>query len=148
MNRVRYESLVNSQSNIAKKVLEAVPITDWWGVTQIVSEVARHVGRPDRHVIEGCLAHLRDVGLVKENNSRLFQRAHVIKEEVKMSSPQPPAENTAKSSIFTRLTSLAVQLRTLADDIDELALDADEELSKGGKEAQQLRQLKNLLKDL
>lgn len=157
MNPARYESILSSQTNIARKVLEFVPLQEAWEPKQISSEMYRvqHTA-PDKHILEGCLSALVEAGLVRELSGRRYQRfpppdpqravARPILTAVK--EPPMPAAAPQKADTLERLSGLATKLRAIADEIDDCALDVQAALDAAGEEHGKLSQLKKLLKGI
>lgn len=134
---------------MAQKVYNCVPINEAWSMHKIVTEMARVVGRPDAQIIHGCLRHLTDVGLVKEPSPSHYQRV-AFKEEIHVPEPTPidAAKKPAERTPFERLATLAGTLRSVADCLDEIALDIEHSNTEVSEELTKLRQLKTLLKGL
>lgn len=67
MTPSKLNSLLQGQTNLARKVFEVVPIREAWPAIQIrnaLKEVER--SNADLRVVRGCLATLREIGLVRE----------------------------------------------------------------------------------
>lgn len=64
-------------SGIAKRVLEAVPISEPWTVGQICTELRRNATRVDMAVVMGCLRTHVGLGLVREPTQLNFIRVQV-----------------------------------------------------------------------
>lgn len=170
MNAARAAALERGLNGLAKKCLDAAPVSEEWDVGQIVGELMRTHNHAFQHrVVAGALDRLVESGLLKEPSPGHFRRAmprpRLVtanhQEQAAVPSPiavtTPPPESIVSKAghiadslrtIAGNLSSLSGSMSKLADDIEELALDADE----GGKAAEtelaQLRQLKALLKGL
>lgn len=63
----QHQSKLQSVSSVARKVLEAVPISEAWRSASIREELHRMTDSTiDAHTINGCLATLVKTGLVSE----------------------------------------------------------------------------------
>ena len=147
MNNARMRAIEEGQTGIAKKVLASVPIQEAWTARQIVSDIARSGSRPDPHIIEGCLNTLVDSGLVNERPRGYFQRIKP-KEEKVVPIASAPAQPKEPIDPLAKLGSIASSLRTLADEIEDVALTIEERQTATTEEIAKLRQLKALLRDL
>lgn len=147
MNNARLRAIEEGQTGIAKKVLASVPIQEAWTARQIVSDIARSGSRPDPHIVEGCLNTLVDSGLVRERPRGYFQRIKPKEEEV-VSIASTPAQPKEPVDPLTKLGNIASSLRTLADEIEDVALTIEERQTATTEEIAKLRQLKALLRDL
>jgi hypothetical protein len=154
VNPDRLMRLENSQTSIARKVLDAVPIQESWPLKLIISEIARRGIKPDAHAIEGCLGTIVDDGLVKKNSHGEFQRVsakpreetnvRTLPNQVKEVPQEPPVILTTSD----KLIKLGVDLRAMANVADELALEVETMVANSSEELQKLRQLKDLLRGL
>lgn len=166
MTPARMEAIARDMTPIAKKVLDAVPIGEIWTTTQIYNELRRQGISADMRVVRGCLDRLRGARLITEPNHEAFQRVYV-RPRVRLVSPPPiqeispmptPAATTTASpplSALDRLGVLAKKVRSLsdelgdlADDLEEVALSVEEERQKGNGDADKLRQLQHLLRSI
>lgn len=151
MTPSRYKILYASLSAIAQKVYDAVPIGEPWPMAQIYSEFRRSGGSADRNVIAGCLNTLKESHLINEKTTGQFQRAPVREKPAPAAaSPEPPAAppKPRMQAITGRLADLATTLRTLADDVELVALEMDEAATANEADLQKLKQLQQLLKSL
>jgi hypothetical protein len=130
------------------------------GLRQVGSNV-------DGSVIRGCLENLRRVGLVSEPRPRHFQRVpKPIITKAPMPAPAPentatthrpaataaapnmpesPAETTRKLSTLDRLARISLEFLALADELGDIAIQADEDMKSQGQDSETLRQLQKLL---
>ena len=113
----------------------------------------------DMHTIRGCMNTLVDSGLVTEPSRGTFSRV-AIKEAYKApAEPKPikeakqPEKPMPKQGAIDKLTALSARVRTamsamktLADDIDNAALEIEADIIKAGEGAQKYKQLQALLK--
>lgn len=177
MNQARFNSVYNGLTSIAKKVYEAVPISEPWDTKKIVSEIHRCGTNPDPSIIAGCLNSLIAAGLVHEPSAKMFVRVAVKQKPVReaATSQEPPyqhqatnetaptvttkptaAKPTAKapdtiekmSALAARVNQMMVQLKELASDIETTALEIEEQMAEREKDMGKLRQLQALLRDL
>ena len=161
MNEARFSSIHRGLSSVAQKVYAAVPIADEWAIEAVRRELTRKGHTIDLHTIRGCLSSLVDSGLVTEPSRGQFSRV-AIKEAYKApAEPKPikeakqPEKPMPKQGAIDKLTALSARVRTamsamktLADDIDNAALEIEADILKAGEGAQKYKQLQALLKDL
>lgn len=161
MNNAKLKAIEDSQTGIAKKVLSVVPIADQWRVRDIVMEIARCGSSPDPKIVEGCLHHLCDSGLVKQPKAGYFQRVAPKDEPEEKAAVRPlrsvatmptptkaddPLADLARTSADLR--RLAKSMESVADAIDESALAMQERVERAVADNGKLRQLQQLLKDI
>lgn len=100
MNNAQMQRRIDGQTAIAQKVLSVVPMQEWWSPKQIQRELHRVTGSgADINIVEGCLAALRDAGLVKEaSRDRSYQRvpmkdepAPTVHVSTLLETPTPPS---------------------------------------------------------
>lgn len=162
MTPARAEALERGLTVVAARVLDAVPIQEAWSATQVHNELVRQ-GRPrmDLRVLHGCLASLKESGLVKEPARGAFSRIAVrlqpprlVQEEPVMATPVPilaPVPTDPLPQLGILAESLRKQARTLldcADAIDSAALLADERIKDASRGGEKLRELQKLLKGI
>lgn len=147
MNPTRLRLIESQQTSIARKVLDATPISEYWTLPQIVGELSRNGIRLSMAVIEGCLDSMRGDGLLKENSSGQWKRVEIVDR----AKPQPFRETDMpeekNEDALDVLAKLATRLRTIADEIDAAAILAAQEVEKAKAGSEELRQLKALLKN-
>lgn len=143
----RMRAIADSQTGIAKKVLAAVPIQSPWEVRKIVAEIARTGPMPDKRIVEGCLRSLCDSGLIRESPFGFFQRIEIKEEPIVQ---QKTAEKNPKdpSEVFNRLNNVANMLKTIINELEEIALTVEEQRIESSEEAKKIKQFKELLKAL
>jgi len=157
MNTSRLADLARGQTSVAKKVLDAVPISEPWALTQIASELLRQGHRMERRILEGCLLTLKESGLVREPTRGAFIRVTARpRVEIGVVAAVAPEVETptvpAKGSAMDRLAGLAADLRALASlasalatRIDDVAVEVEDEMQKLRDQGANLRKLKALL---
>lgn len=161
MNEARFSSIHRGLSTVAQKVYAAVPIADEWAIEAVRRELTRKGHTIDLHTIRGCMSTLVDSGLVTEPSRGQFSRV-AIKEAYKApAEPKPikeakqPENPMPKQGAIDKLTALSARVRTamsamktLADDIDNAALEIEADILKAGEGAQKYKQLQALLKEM
>lgn len=156
MNNTKLQAVTNSQTGIAKKVLEAIPFQDAWSRQQVVMELRRTGAAVDLSRIEACIRTLIDAGLVREIQSGQFRRV-APKPEVAKDEPaeQPTPEAPRKTDALTQFAALAATVRAegerllvIADQIEEGALAMEQRVTEAGADGAKLRQLATLLKEI
>jgi len=160
LNEARFSSIHRGLSTVAQKVYAAVPIADEWAIEAVRRELTRKGHSIDLHTIRGCMSTLVDSGLVAEPSRGTFSRV-AIKEAYKAppkpikEAKQPEKPAMPKQGAIDKLTALSARVRaamsamkTLADDIDNAALEIEADIIKAGEGAQKYKQLQALLKDL
>lgn len=160
MNEARFSSIFRGLSSVAQKVYAAVPIADEWAIEAVRRELTRKGHTIDMHTIRGCMNTLVDSGLVTEPSRGTFSRV-AIKEAYKAppkpikEAKQPEKPAMPKQGAIDKLTALSARVRTamsamktLADDIDNAALEIEADILKAGEGAQKYKQLQALLKEM
>lgn len=168
----RFQTIHKSMTNIAQKVYAAVPASEAWGMSVIFSEMQR-MGYPTRdiRVMQGCLNNLKEAGLVSEPERGRFIRTPVKAEKAqptlqpetqeilsmppaKLPSPLPekslalvPAPEPTRSPMSI-LSALALRCRSLADEVETVALEIDEMFAAQNDNVEKLAQLQKILKSL
>ena len=148
-----------------KKVYDAVPISEPWSTSYILSEIQRLCSyTSNMRVLTGSLQALKASGLVQEPQKGLFLRTPIkpgkneseaepieaakqseptTKEEKPMPTPQKTPRNP-----MAILSELATRCKALADEIEIAALEIDEYVAAKDVDAGKLKQLQTLLKSL
>ena len=152
----QFERRHSALSVNCKKVYAAVPISEPWSVSYILSEIQRLSSfTSNMRVVTGSLNALKASGLVLEPEPSLFVRAPVkppkspdeiatTEEETTMPAPTPkPPRNP-----MTILSELATRCKALADEIETAALEIDEYVAAKDADSGKLKQLQALLKGL
>jgi hypothetical protein len=176
MTESKFNSLFSGLTSIARKVYECVPISAPWTASQIYSEIKRQGSSLDIKSIAGCLCSLVNQGLVLERKKGEFIRASVKKKIESTTIPtisvKAPTTIESKSTnsmeinmdvkvsankkdpinklgdISTRALQISADLKSLANDIENTALEIAEHMSSRDAENAKLKQLQQLLKSL
>ncbi|MBN3848644.1 hypothetical protein G3N58_17705 [Paraburkholderia sp. Ac-20342] len=167
MTPERHAQLLAGQSTIAQKVYQVVPISGAQNVAWIANALKRATSStPDLRIIHGCLSALQDAGLVRQPKSGSYQRdpdpgskGATLKPQPKLAAPEAvaDAEPTVEAKATTvdcladvarRLKEMGAYANRIAEEIEGIALDIESDKEVGQAEAQKLRQLKSLLKEL
>lgn len=158
----RHKQLYNSLTQVAAKVYDAVPLQEPWTKQQVISELTRCGTVRNIQTIEGCLNSLKNHGLIKEPKVGLFVRVPYKTEPVQVKTPEntmaqsaPATPDTKQRSPIDTLTQLTSrvsaaigQLKTLASEIEDAALEIEEQFRANEEEMQRFQQLKTLLKNI
>ncbi len=175
MSETRHKALLDGVTVLARKVYAVVPIAESWSRAQIQAELTRQ-GLPirDRHTLEGCLGALERAGLISKSDDQYRREPvraskHTVKlvaiplqpEEAEVpATPTPatvPASKTESKAdgvvdtlgkLATKARGLSEMLKQWADEVDEAALEIEDEVSRNGDAAVKLKQLQALLKGL
>ena len=169
MNNARAQSKIDNLTGLARKVYEAVPMSESWDIPKIVKELKRHGHTADFQTVGSSLRLLEDQKLIKEPIRGQFIREK-IKESKVVSLPkgaafsmdlndpsaqEPVTTVTGEADPLARMAALASELRQYgnalllaADRLESLAIGA-EELSEGLRtKLAQFDQFKALLSSL
>ena len=148
MNHQRAMAILGGQTNLAQRVFKCVPLQEWWTVHQIANEMDRH--GPHNHTkstLGGCLATLKEAGLIDEGPKDTYRSA--VKPQLKRTEPVGQFDDkTAPTqlSLVDRLINEATKLRTMAETLDNLAVEIDDEITKAGQAGnEKLKLLRELL---
>jgi hypothetical protein len=169
MTPARAERLVRDLTNVQAKVFHAVPVQEAWADTTIMQELRRQGSNVAMDVIRGCLETLRRLNLIREPEPRHFQQINhhmradgTPKEYDDMATPEhtttthrpkvaldTPAltgiPNASKVSALDRIARIAITLADIARELEDVAIQVDEDLKGAGKDSEDLRQLRDLL---
>lgn len=152
----QFERRHSALSVNCKKVYAAVPISEPWSVSYILSEIQRLSSfTSNMRVVTGSLNALKASGLVLEPEPSLFVRAPVkppkspdeiatTEEETTMPAPTPKQPRNPMAI----LSELATRCKALADEIETAALEIDEYVAAKDADSGKLKQLQALLKGL
>lgn len=162
MNESRVQELERGLNNQAQKVLSAVPIEQAWEPKQIHAELARINRHTERSVVDGCLLHLKAIGLVKETKPghwlRVSARPKAETQPAIKIGPalqRAPAESPPPAPVdpldelgacAAALRQLACDANSLADRLDAAAIAAEDRVQAHLADSNKLRQLQALLK--
>jgi hypothetical protein len=163
ISQTRFKQVHNTLNAPVKKVYEAVPASEAWTSTQIIGEISRlGYSMRDSKAIIGCLDTLKRQGLIQEPERGSFIRVEVKEtttfdkfiEETKektMATSKPVTQ--IKQSNLDRLISLsekanglAAQMKSMATELENVALEIEAEIQENSTSAQKLKQLQELLK--
>jgi len=164
ISQTRFKQMFNVLNAPVKKVYEAVPVSEAWTSTQIIAEISRlGYSMRDSKAIIGCLDTLKRQGLIQEPERGCFIRVEVKEtattfdkfiEETKektMATSKPVTQ--IKQSNLDRLISLsekanglAAQMKAMATELENVALEIEAEIQENSTSAQKLKQLQELLK--
>lgn len=163
MNKTRYDAIVDSQSAIARKVLSVVPIQERWNAKQIAAELHRQThASVERRVVDCCLRMLVDAGLVREHPRDSYIREmpkddqpkfRLVKDDPTDHEPMTitqtkTAPQPEKPNPLDRIASATKRLRDALSELEDAALEATQAIEAANAQAQQLHQLKQLLKGI
>lgn len=161
MTPAKYQAALSAQNGIARKVLDMVPIQEAWSRAEIAGAMKRVTkSTPDVAVLEGCLARLKDAGLIRERGTGQYQRVEVREKEAvivetaivgnpgpKLAEP-PAAPIDVLGRLSARVREMATQMVMLASDIETAALTIEQANESNSGELGKLRQLRELLTSL
>lgn len=169
MQAAKMERIEKSVSGIARKVLDAVPLTETWPASKIIGEMVRMTSSsPDFKIVMGCLSTLVDQGLVREPKKGEFQRikprpALAVAPPAPSDAPAEPApapvaavaEVAAPTEPIDRLAALASTLKELSErvaamakDVEDVAISVEERIQTIHADTEKMRQLQALLKSI
>lgn len=162
MTTTRTAAVLAGQTTIAQKVFAAIPPSQSNAYTAF--EISRGLkavsgSSPNIHVLRGCLAKLKDCGLIKEVVPGSFRRAELKdKEKVEMPKSAVVMAIPAKavdtsplellSGIASKLRAAAGGLGALADELDNAAIAIEDRAAAGAHELAKVKQIATLLKEL
>ena len=171
MTPQKLQKLIDGQSAIAKKVLEAVPQQEAWPVHQIgnmLKSMTRSTVEID--ILRGCLRALREAGIIKEPKTGHYQRVAAREHEpaapvvtvinntpaavhvLEIREDRKPTALEALSLISSEMVNLSsefgARMKQLARQLDDVALTVEEDMAKHAKELEQFQQMKSLLKSI
>lgn len=167
MNRRRYEQLAQGLNSIASKVLNTVPMREPWTFNQIGAELRRLGCTLDHRVINGSLATLEEIGLVRRSGMKSWIRVPVKDPEPTNAhteeaatvptynsqtqvpaAPKPKATLDTLADLSSRLRSMAKGMNQLASDIDDAAIGIAEQMQANQDKVDAARKLTQLLKQM
>jgi hypothetical protein len=172
ITQARFTSVFNGLSAVLKQVYECVPINDRWTVEQVTKEFSRKVATKPASEVKKLLNSLHSNGLII-NDAGIYRRVKVTGNPSALSIVKPviqnngdsivktkpagstPKEITAMTTVMDGLARIAENARTLAqdmkalaDDIDEAALNIEAEFEVSESKSEKLKQLQLLLKGI
>lgn len=150
MTPARLHALEQSLNGYARKVLDAMPISEPWTIVQIMSEMRRVGSSVDPRVLQGCMTTLLDNGLIRSVNGRGFIRTTARQPSFVPSivAPTPTEPSMPEPDPIKKLENIVAQLKALSSEVETIAIEITEQAQKNTEENKKLLQLKNLLKDL
>lgn len=173
INEARAKQIIGNLTGVAKKVYDVTPITQAWSSGFMVGELFRQGHRVDKRTVDGVLNSLVDQGLVIERKRGEFTRAPIrtvvsmpsIPESRDMEIPKPVQQvmtpqaigvlSPKQTDLLDRMAAISGKLRdlgrdanSLAHDIDEAALSAQQRIEGASADASKLRQLQQLLRSI
>lgn len=153
MNHQRAMAILGGQTNLAQRVFKCVPLQEWWTVHQIANEMDRH--GPHNHTkstLGGCLATLKEAGLIDEGPKDTYRSA--VKPQLKMKGTDPVGQFDDKTaptqpSLVDRLITEATRLRKMAETLDNLAVEIDDEIQRASAASnEKLKRMQSTLREL
>ncbi|MBV6321922.1 hypothetical protein [Duganella violaceipulchra] len=168
ISQSRFEAIFSGQSSVAKKVYDAVPISESWNVKRITAELIRQGTGQDPRTIAGCLDTLKRSGLINELLRGEFRRESVKevtvkKVEVEVNSkpvgvptPEAPAPvlqpgvspMDVLGHLAARAAALSQMARNLCADIENAAVEIQQHVESVEQDTQKFKQLQSLLKSM
>lgn len=171
INSVRFEAIHKGLSAVAQKVYQAVPMIDAWPYQAINAELQRVGVAKDLTIIRGCLNSLVESGLIVEPERNKFVRVKVrgkspaaesepvieTNKEPQVAIAQAPVEKEEPAVqspiqklewLGARVATLSSQLKALADEIDNTAVEMQMALDAKDSQMAKFRQLKALLTEI
>lgn len=162
ISQTRFKQVHNTLNAPVKKVYEAVPASEAWTSTQIIGEVSRlGYSMRDSKAIIGCLDTLKRQGLIQEPERGSFIRIEVkeittldkfldeTKEKTMAAKPVTQIKQTNLDrliSLSEKANGLAAQMKAMATELENVALEIEAEIQENTASAQKLKQLQELLK--
>lgn len=164
ISKTRFKQMFNTLNAPVKKVYEAVPVSEAWTTTQIIGEISRlGYSMRDSKAIIGCLDTLKRQGLIQEPERGCFIRIEVKEtattfdkfiEETKEKTvaTSKPVTQIKQSNLdrlinlSERANGLAAQMKAMATELENVALEIEAEIQENSTSAQKLKQLQELLK--
>jgi ribosomal protein S8 len=154
--------MFNTLNAPVKKVYEAVPVSEAWTSTQIIAEISRlGYSMRDSKAIIGCLDTLKRQGLIQEPERGTFVRVEVkaietyvkfmeeTKEKIMATKPVTQMKQTNLDRLINlseKANGLAAQMKAMATELENVALEIEAEIQENSTSAQKLKQLQELLK--
>lgn len=175
MSESRAAQLLQGMSKTAQKVYTAIPIAEPWTTNQVAAEIIRLGLAISFPIMVGCINTLIRAKLVQEPTQRSYIRTpirvravqdmvtaaetHHLEDEEDDDMPSTQmtatAPTKAKADATTRLGNLAASMRRMGDElkamageIDNAALDAEAEIATLQASLERFAQLKTILKEL
>ncbi len=142
MNERKRKEAEESLTEVARSILDAIPIKESWGLVKVCDELRRKHRVIESKAVNACIASLVAQGLVRETRPGLFCRV----------SPQPGKlvvpTIASEAQPIDVLASIASRLHEIADDIESYALGVTERIEAASDDTKKLRQLQAILKSI
>lgn len=154
MQYARAMSILEGQTNLARRVFHSVPMQEFWSVGQISNEMNRiEKHNLSKGEITGCLRTLVDAGLVGETGLLTFRSnvkppKDIPVEEPVVTAPTLKKKVEAKPSLMDQLFGLATELRSVAEKVEAVAMEVDSAILEAGKGDEKLKALQVTLRGL
>ncbi len=163
ISELKKKQLLAAQTSMANKVFGVVPMLESWNVSMIVRELLRKQITCEHKAVMGCLDTLVRVGLVIEK-SGLFKQAPVRKYTPKPIEPElididmdkpMKTEPVATNTSLDKLADISFQLKALGEklilagkQIEDIAVEIEEDIQSNGEDTTKLKQLQSTIKQL
>lgn len=150
MRNARMREAIQSLTGVTRKIFEAVPVEVAWNRHQIHQELIRSGRTYEVQSVDGQLTRLAELGLVEQPKIGYFKRVSPKPDKSKpvvKAKDKPVPQKPNDVGVLERMADIANRARALADDIDELALQADETIKRAESGSEKLRILQSLLKE-
>lgn len=163
MRNSRINETVSGLTGLPKRILDAVPIKEDWAASKIISELRRRGANPDHQFVMRYLGEFSRLGIIKETKPNVFTRlalppvtdparqpkAHQdVSVARKEESTDNPGSMEKLAEIALRARQLAEAIGTLANDIEECAIEVEERIESAQKDGAKLKQLHELIKSI
>jgi len=151
MQHERAQNILSGQTNLARKVFDAVPRQEFWDVNQISAEMYRKAHHnSSKAEITGCLRTLVDAGLINETASLTFRSTvKPPKPDAPEKVMQPKAKpEPAQPSLMEKFFDVATALREAAEKVESLAMEMDTAMKDAGKGDERVKQMQAALRTL
>lgn len=164
MNPKKFEVVYAGLTSVARKVFDATPMSEPWSASRIVAEMARKGSQQDHRVVLGAMCDLCGRKLVREVSTGMFQRMttdHPTPPETPMPEPTTrtnctsPKAGAAAAKAAPRkrgpmelLADLSAKARQFAEELDNAALEIEQEFQNSEAKSAKLQQLQALLKGI
>lgn len=164
MNEAKQQQALASQTGLARKVYNVVPIQAIWGEHAILSALRTAGVSAGPHTVRACLRDMKESGLVREPSRGQFQRTpvtpkilkpiseptmHPVKEVVKKSTPTPLDLLGALSAELVIVgNEFHQRLKSMANRVEEVALSIETQREADANAMAKVQQLQTLLKEI
>lgn len=169
ISRSRFQIVHREMTTASQKVYAAVPITQLWTAPQIGAELKRTGVSMAINAVAGCLAGLVHNGLIQEPIRGQFKRAEIKEPAPKKPDPvlyevkkEPMTPTTSKTEtpvtkkspleilgeLSSRANVLSDMVRKFGSDIENAAIEIQQQIENSESETGKLKQLQAILKSL